>query len=92
MMTELPEMWDGNLGTMPVGKLSIKLTDPDGTTIHWELYRAVPQLRAVKRAEVDRMLKLDVTETAQIEWAAQIVFALKKEGTLSFLSIATVFM
>ena len=90
MLSEFAEMWDGQLGTITAAKHRIDLDPPDSIPIHSVPYRAGPKAREFEKQEIQKMLSMNVIEPAQSEWAAPIVFAPKKDGSLGFVSIIAV--
>lgn len=84
MLEQFQSMWDGRLGTIKAAKHRIELTPPNARPIHSVPYRAGPVARTFEKTEIDRLLRMDVIEPAQTEWASPIVFAPKKDGSLRF--------
>ena len=76
-------MWDGHLGLIKSTEHRIQL-EKDAIPAYQQPYRAGPKQRELEKAEIDKMLSLDVIEPANSEWAAPIVFAPKKCGALRF--------
>lgn len=83
MLAKHQTMWDGHLGNVKATRHYIELT-PDAKTAHQPPYRAGPKQRMHEREEVDKMLDLGVIEPSTSEWAAPVVFAPKKDGSLRF--------
>lgn len=92
MMTELQKMWNACLEHLTAAKHREELNNPGGKPMPCALYHAGPKSGAVKRAEIDRMLKLEAIEPTKTELAAIIVFAPKKDRTLQFMSIIAVLL
>ena len=76
-------MWDGHLGTIRHVKHRIELKE-GSSPVYQPPYRASPDGRKREKAEIDKMLALDVIEEAECEWASPIVFVPKADGTLRF--------
>ena len=76
-------MWDGHLGLIHATKHRIELT-AEAKPVHQQPYRAGPTQREHEKKEVEKMLKAGVIEPSTSEWAAPVVFAPKKDGTLRF--------
>lgn len=74
----------GLLEHITASKHRIKLSNQGVRQIHCELYRPGPRTRAIGKAQLDRLLNLDVVEPAQKECAAPIDSVPKKDGTLQF--------
>lgn len=77
-------MSDGPLGRISVAKHRIKLLDENTQTIHLALYWAGPKTREFEKVNIENMLRDNIIEHTQTKWAAPIVFALMKDGSLRF--------
>ena len=55
---------------------------PDAKPSFQQPYRAGPAQRKLEEEEIKKMLDLKVIEPSNSEWAAPIVFAPKKDGSL----------
>ena len=76
-------MWDGHLGEIHHVKHRIELKE-GAKPVFQPPYRAGPDKREKERAEIQKMLDMDVIEEAECEWASPVVFAPKPDGTLRF--------
>ena len=76
-------MWDGYLGTIRATSHYIELTNR-ARPQNQPPYRAGPTPREHAKKEVDKMLDAGVIELYMSEWAAPVVFAPKKDGSLRF--------
>ena len=77
-------MWDGQLGLMSSAAHEIDLV-PDTKPFRSVPYRAGIRMRDIEKAEVDKMVEQGVAVPAPpTDWAAPVVFAPKKDGTLRF--------
>lgn len=76
-------MWDGHLGTVNITTHRIEI-EPDSKSSLQRPYRAGPRQRELEKEEVHKMLAAGVIEPSISEWAAPVVFAPKKDGTLRF--------
>lgn len=65
-------------------KHRIDLLQLESAPVHSEPYRAGLKTPEIEKTVFEKMLAENVIERAQMEWAAPIVFALKKNGTLRF--------
>ena len=78
------KMWDGHLGQMAGVEHHIDLM-PDAKPLRSVPYRAGIRMRDIEKAEVDKMVEQGVAVPAPpTDWAAPVVFAPKKDGTLRF--------
>ena len=82
-MEPFQDMCDGRLGHITVAKHRIDLK-PNSKPVYQAPYRAGPKQRELEREQIETMLKADVIEASSSEWAAPIVFAPKKDGSLRF--------
>ena len=76
-------MWDGHLGMIKATQHYIEIT-PESRPSFRPPYRASPAQRELEKQEIQKMLEANVIEPSTSEWAAPIVFAPKKDGTLRF--------
>ena len=83
MLEKHSAMWDGHLGHIHATKHRIELT-PGAKPVYQQPYRASPTQREHERKEIEKMLTEGVIEPSTSEWAAPVVFAPKKDGTLRF--------
>eukprot|EP00173_Palmaria_palmata_P000458 Plantae.Rhodophyta-Palmaria_palmata.ctg1209.p1 GENE.Plantae.Rhodophyta-Palmaria_palmata.ctg1209~~Plantae.Rhodophyta-Palmaria_palmata.ctg1209.p1 ORF type:complete len:666 (+),score=133.55 Plantae.Rhodophyta-Palmaria_palmata.ctg1209:1587-3584(+) len=75
-------LWDGKLGTIDGVKHRIDTGDASPV---WSMpHRAGPAQRDIEKAEVKRMLELDVIEPSQAEWASPVVLVPKSDGSTRF--------
>ena len=74
---------DGHLGTVNITQHRIVL-EPGAKPVFQPPYLAGPRQREFEKAEIQKMMEVDVIEPAVSEWAAPIVFAPKKDGSLRF--------
>ena len=76
------KMWDGHLGQISGVEHHIDLM-PDAKQNRSVPYRAGIRMHGIEKTEVDRMVEQGVAVPAPpTDWAAPIVFAPKKDGTL----------
>jgi hypothetical protein len=73
-------MWDGRLGRVNATTHRIDLV-PGAKPVHYQLVRAGTHAREAESAEVQRILKAGVIESASSEWASPVVLAPKPDGT-----------
>lgn len=76
-------MCNGNLVRISIAKHKIELL-PNSNPVHSELCLAGPTVREFQRLEIEKRLSQNVIEPAQTLFAAQIVLAPKKDGSLHF--------
>ena len=81
MLEKHQQMWDGHLGSIKATRHYIELTE-DARPARSHPYRAGPTQRELEKKEVEKMLKKGVIELSTSEWAAHVVFAPKKDGSL----------
>lgn len=74
---------DGHLGEINITEHRVDLL-PDSKTIKSAPYRAGPKIRELIQAEVEKQLDAGVCEPARSEWAAPVLFVLKKDVLLRF--------
>lgn len=82
MLMHFKHVWDGHLGCITTATHPIEMIDPTTRPVDSAPYRAEPKTREFEKLETKKMLGDNVLEAAQTEWAAPIVFAPKKDGTL----------
>lgn len=75
-------LWDGKLGT--VENVKHRIDTGDSSPVWSMPHRAGPAQRDVEKAEVKRMLELDVIEPSQAEWASPVVLVPKPDGSTRF--------
>lgn len=80
MLTEFQSMWDEHIGQVNIAKHCIELTLDNTQPICCAPYRARPNAREYENAEIEKMLTQNVIDPAQTKWAAQIIFAPRKDG------------
>jgi len=76
-------LWSGHLGTIEATEHRIELT-PGSKPVGLNPYRRGPRTRKLIKAQVDRMLKLEVIEPSQSEWAGPVVLISKPDGSPRF--------
>lgn len=67
-----------------MAKRRIEPLDDNTQPVHSATYRAEPKTLELGKIKIDKMLKDNITEPAETEWAAPIVFAPKKDDSLRF--------
>lgn len=82
-MSDIESVWSRKLGDVNVTEMRIDLL-PDAKPFKYPLFREVPKTIKLKRADIDNQLKAGVIEPARSEWAAPVVFVLKKDDKLPF--------
>jgi len=75
--------WSGRLGSIKATEHRIELK-PGSKPVGFNTYRMGPRTRELIKAEVDRMLKLEVIEPSQSEWASPVVPIPKPDGSPRF--------
>lgn len=55
-----------------------------GNPVYSAPYKTEPKTREFEKSETDRIPDMKVTEPAETEWAASIVFAPNNDGSLRF--------
>lgn len=68
------------MGCIDVARNRIEVTPPDVRPINSAQYRAGPKTRGLEKAEIDKMIHMNVVEPPQPEWTSPVVFAPKKYG------------
>jgi len=76
-------LWSGHLGSIKATQHRIELK-PGSKPVGLNPYRMGPQTRELIQAQVDRMLKLEVIEPSQSEWASPVVLIPKPDGSPRF--------
>lgn len=74
-------MRDGHL-SITIAKHRIEMNAPEVRPIHSAPYRAGTATRALQKKELKKMKKIGVMKPDLAEWAAPIIFAPKKDGSL----------
>lgn len=82
IVKEFQSMWDGHLEHIFVAKLLIDLISDEVWPVHFTLYQAMPAARQFTTAEMNPMLSEKVIEPVTRKWAAPVVFATNKQGSL----------
>lgn len=85
MLQEYKDMWDGRLGQLGIAKHRIVLTSTDIWPINFVPYRAGRKEREFEKMEIDKMIRMNVIEPRDSEWASPFLFAPKKDESLQFL-------
>lgn len=86
ILSEFRHMCYGHLGRIIVGRNRIELIPRNTRLIHCAPCRTGPKARELEQMEIEKMLSQQVSELAQTEWAALIMFVQKKDGSLRFSS------
>jgi len=73
-------LWSGHLGSIKATEHRIELK-PGSAPVRFNPYRMSSRNRELIKAQVDRMLKLEVIEPSQSEWASPVVFIPKPDGS-----------
>jgi len=73
-------LWSGHLGSIKATQHRIEL-NPGSKPVRLNPYRMGPRTRELIKAQVDRMLKLEVIEPSQSEWASPVVLIPKPDGS-----------
>lgn len=81
VLSEFGWMWDHHLRRMTVAN-GVELMRSDAHQIHWMQYRARQKDWEFEWMEIEKMLPTNFIKSAETEWAAQIVFEPKKDGSL----------
>eukprot|EP00170_Pyropia_yezoensis_P000410 contig_2262_g411 len=72
LLQEHRHLWSGELGKMD-GTLHRIQLKPDANPVHLQPYRAGPHRRDEIEKQITKMLKMDVTEPSDGEWAFPVV-------------------
>lgn len=75
---------DGHFSRINIAKHRIKRHLSDKAPVHSAVYSACPKTRVLHNPKIDKMLAENIIEPERTEWAAPIVFVLKKNRTLRF--------
>jgi len=76
-------LWSGHLGSIKATEHQIELK-PGSKPVRLNPYPMRPRSRELIKAHVDRMLKLEVIEPSQSEWASPVVLIPKPDGSPRF--------
>jgi len=76
-------LWSGHLGSIKATERLIELK-PGYKPVRLNPHRMGPRTRELIKAQVDRMLKLEVIEPSQSEWASPVVLTPKPDGSPRF--------
>jgi len=76
-------LWSGHLGSIKATEHRIELK-PGSKPVRLNTYRMVPRTRELIKAQVDRMLKLEVIEPSQSEWTSPVALFPKPDGSPRF--------
>jgi len=76
-------LWSGHLGSMKATEHRIELK-PESKPVRLSPFRMGPRTRDLIKTQVDRMLKLEVIEPSQSEWASPVVLIPKPDGSPRF--------
>jgi len=76
-------LWSGHLGSIKATVHRIELK-PGFKHVRLNPYRMGPRTRELIKAQVDRMLKLEVIESSQSEWTSPVVLIPKPDGSPRF--------
>jgi len=76
-------LWSGHLGSIKATEHLIDLK-PGSKPVRLNPYRMSPRTRELIKAQVDRMLKLEVIEPSQSEWTSPLVLIPKPDGSPRF--------
>ena len=76
-------LWSGHLGSIKATEHRIELK-PGSKPVRLNPYRMGPRTRELIKAQVDRLLKLEVIEPSQSEWASPVVLIPKPDGSPRF--------
>jgi hypothetical protein len=74
-------IWSGRLGRIAAVEHNIPTTGPP---VSAQPYRAGPQARELIDAEIQRMLDMDVIETAMSPWSSPVVLIPRPDGSIRF--------
>lgn len=84
MLEEFKSLWNGYLGRIYESNHRIDLLNDNVRPVHSAPNLAGPTERQFAAANINQMLAKKVIESATTEWAAPILFATKKHGSLRF--------
>jgi len=73
-------LWRGHLGSMKATEHRIELK-PGSQPVRLSPCRIGPKTRELNKAQVDRMLKLEVIDPSQSKWASPVVLIPKPDGS-----------
>jgi len=73
-------LWSGHLGSIKATEHRTELR-PGSKPVRLNPYRMGPRTRELIKAQVDRILKLEVIEPSQSEWASPVVLIPKTDGS-----------
>jgi len=76
-------LWSGHLGSIKATEHRIELK-PGSKPVRLHPYRMGPRTGELIKAQVDRMLKLEVIEPSQREWASPVVLIPEPDGIPRF--------
>lgn len=78
-------MWDGHVGPINIAPHLIELTSTYIRPIHSAIYRTSTKARESEKREIDRILKENVIDPAQIELGFTCAFRTRKRVNTTFL-------
>lgn len=84
MLSNPQAMWDSHLGYITAATNRIELLDNQAKPAYSALYSVGLKIGELEIVEINKMLKQNLIDPAQIEWTAPIVSAPKKYGNLRF--------
>lgn len=84
MLSKYAEMCDGGLDSVRTVKNRIDFEKFNARHIRSARYPAGPKSCDLEKEEIEKLVSMNVAETAQSEWESPIVFATKKDGSLRF--------
>jgi len=76
-------LWSGHLGSIKATEHQIELK-PGSKPVRLNPFRTGPRTRELIKAQVDRMLELEVMEPSQSEWASPVVLIPKRDESPRF--------
>jgi len=76
-------LWRGHLVSIKATQHRVELK-PGSKPVRLSPYRTGPGTRKLIKAQVDRMLKLEIIEPSQSEWASPVVLIPKTDGSPRF--------
>lgn len=83
-MQQFKSMWYGYLGQIIIAKYRLELKNEQERSLRFAPYRAGPKARKFQEAEIQETMDLKVVDPVKTEWVDQIVFAPKKDGSVTF--------